>query len=80
MDNTHPRFHDLFEQLGLPASAEQIQHFIHQHNPLAAELSLPEAPFWTPAQAGFLRQQWQQDADWSELVDQLDNALRAPKP
>ncbi|MDD0838179.1 DUF2789 domain-containing protein [Curvibacter sp. HBC61] len=76
MDNIHPRFHDLFEQLGLPSSPEQIADFIRSHSPLADDLRLPEAPFWTPAQAGFLRQQWQQDADWSELVDQLDAALR----
>ena len=36
------------------------------------------APFWTPAQAAFLREACMQDADWVELADQLSLALRGP--
>jgi hypothetical protein len=37
---------------------------------------LPDAPFWTPAQAAFLRETLQQDTDWSQQVDHLSQALR----
>ena len=39
-------------------------------------IDLPEAPFWTPAQAAFLRESLLQDTDWSQQVDQLSQALR----
>jgi hypothetical protein len=69
-------FNDLFAQLGLPCEESGIRQFIAVHTPLAAEVKLPDAPFWTPAQASFLRESLLQDADWAELVDQLSNALR----
>jgi hypothetical protein len=34
-----------------------------------------EAPFWTPAQAKALRDMLLDDADWAEVVDQLNLAL-----
>jgi len=70
------RFHDLFAQLGLPCDEAAIGQFIAAHTPLAAGVQLPDAPFWTPAQAAFLRESLHQDADWAELADQLSNALR----
>jgi hypothetical protein len=69
-------FSDLFAQLGLPSDEPGIRQFIAAHAPLAPGLKLPEAPFWTPAQAAFLRESLQQDADWAELADQLSAALR----
>lgn len=68
------RFHDLFAQLGLPNDPLSIQAFLTRHTPLA-----PDAAFWTPSQATFLLEALQQDSDWTELVDQLNHALRAPK-
>jgi hypothetical protein len=35
-----------------------------------------QASFWTQAQASFLREAIEEDADWAELVDQLDVMLR----
>ncbi|TBT33456.1 DUF2789 family protein, partial [Vibrio parahaemolyticus] len=35
-----------------------------------------EASFWTHSQAAFLKQAIEEDADWAELVDQLDVMLR----
>ncbi|NMU76583.1 DUF2789 family protein, partial [Vibrio parahaemolyticus] len=32
--------------------------------------------FWTMSQANFLKQAIEEDADWAELVDQLDVMLR----
>jgi len=70
-------FADLFAQLGLPSDSHSIATFIGLHAPLADELDLPDAPFWTPAQASFLREAISEDADWAELVDDLNASLRA---
>lgn len=80
MDTLNHRFHDLFAQLGLPSSDADIQRFIETHTPLAGEVRLHEAPFWSVAQAAFLRDAVQQDSDWAELADQLSQSLRAPEP
>lgn len=69
------RFHDLFAQLGLANDPASIERFIASHAPLAADIKLHAAPFWTPAQAAFLREACMQDADWAELADQLSVAL-----
>lgn len=72
----HP-LKELFEQLGLPADAEAINRFIATHSPLAENITLANAPFWTPAQAAFLREEFLEDADWIETIDRLNVALRA---
>jgi hypothetical protein len=74
--NNHP-FHELFAQMGLPCDAKSIEQFIKKHSPLPGYIALPDAEFWTPAQADFLRETWQEDADWAYQVDQLSEALRA---
>ncbi len=73
--NFHP-FHELFEQLGLPSDAAAIQAFIARHRPLPHDIPLHEAPFWTPAQAAFLKEAIESDSDWAEVVDALNAALR----
>ncbi len=78
MDSTTHRFSDLFAQLGLPTDDAGIEAFLREHAPLAPDIELPNAPFWSTAQAAFLREEWREDADWAELVDQLNLALRAP--
>jgi hypothetical protein len=62
---------DLFDQLGLPSDPPAIQAFIQRHRSPGRAIALADAPFWTPAQAQFLRQGLQEDADWSEKIDQL---------
>ncbi|MBU1237669.1 MAG: DUF2789 domain-containing protein [Gammaproteobacteria bacterium] len=66
----------LFAQLGLPADAASVEAFITGHRPLAPDTSLAEAPFWTPAQAAFLAEELQADADWTAVIDELDVELR----
>jgi hypothetical protein len=66
---------DLFKQLGLPHGAAAIRRFCAEHSLFPKE-NLVDAPFWTSAQSQFLREAWQDDADWVELVDQLDARLR----
>lgn len=74
---THHNFSALFCQLGLPDSPEDIKSFIREHRPLPTTLNLSEAPFWTPAQVQFLREQWNaDDGDWVIQIDQLNAALR----
>lgn len=68
---------DLFAQLGLENDRRAIDAFIRAHAPLHDSVKLADAPFWTEAQAAFLREQLAVDADWAELVDQLNAALRA---
>lgn len=65
------RLPDLFRQLGLPDEPAAIEHFIAAHRPLPPGTSLPDAPFWSPSQAQFLREEVSEDADWAELVDQF---------
>lgn len=71
------RFPELFAQLGLDADLESIRSFIATHAPLPGDLRLEDAPFWTPAQARLLREALTVDADWSEVVDRLNQALHA---
>ncbi|MDG6777098.1 DUF2789 domain-containing protein [Thiomicrorhabdus sp. zzn3] len=66
----------LFDQLGLPSSNQEIEHFIARHKPLAIDIPLTQADFWTDAQADFLAQAIMDDADWAEVVDHLDAMLR----
>ncbi|MFP4252076.1 MAG: DUF2789 domain-containing protein [Guyparkeria sp.] len=74
-----PPFHplsELFEQLGLDASEQDIEAFIDRHSPLPSEVALSDAPFWNENQRRFLRESLAEDADWAEAVDHLDARLR----
>ncbi|CAN7417930.1 DUF2789 domain-containing protein [Pseudomonas sp. LjRoot71] len=66
----------LFKQLGLDHDQASIERFIKQHSPLPESCQLADAPFWDKAQADFLRQQLLADAEWAEVVDQLNLLLR----
>lgn len=70
MDTSRHDLPSLFAQLGLPGDAKAIDAFLASHR-LARGLALPDAPFWTPAQAGFLREALADDSDWAELADEL---------
>jgi hypothetical protein len=70
------RMTELFAQLGLPSSPDDIRRFVDSNRPVPAHLTLHEAPFWNHAQAGFLREAVMADADWSGVIDVLDVALR----
>lgn len=65
----------LFDQLGLPSEETDIEDFLDAHSPLATNIPLPEAPFWSPAQASFLREKVLEDADWAEVIDELNAGL-----
>jgi hypothetical protein len=65
----------LFAQLGLPNDPASIDAFIAAHRPLPDQVALADAPFWTPAQAAFLAEELQADADWAEVIDELNSEL-----
>ena len=76
MDLSGHKFRDLFRQLGLADDTPAIESFIAAHRPLPGNVALADAPFWTPGQSQFLREEIVEDADWAELVDSLDTSLR----
>ncbi len=75
MDTSLHTLCTLFAQLGLPDSPADIRAFIASH-PLPADTAIEDAPFWTVAQAAFLKQALDDDADWAELVDTLAARLQ----
>ena len=71
------RFHDLFDQLGLPSTDQEIAAFLALHRPLPGDMLLMDAPFWDAAQAQFIREKKATDDPlWTPLIDQLSEALR----
>lgn len=76
MDTSVHSLSTLFDQLGLPSTAAAIELFIALHQPLPPEMRLTEALFWNEAQRSFLEEAVSEDADWAELVDQLDSRFR----
>jgi hypothetical protein len=75
MDFSFHSLNALFQQLGLPAEDADIDIFIRDHT-LKSGTRLVDADFWTEAQSGFLQEALDEDADWTEIVDQLDSRLR----
>jgi len=68
----------LFKQLGLDNSNEAIDEFINKKQPVPGNLALHEAKFWSASQASFLKEAIEEDADWAEIVDELNVLLRGP--
>jgi hypothetical protein len=66
----------LFQQLGLEGTDKAITDFITKNGPIADNVKLHEADFWTESQSFFLAQMIDEDADWAEVVDQLSVLLR----
>ena len=77
MESSIHTLNNLFAQLGLPSDDSAIEDFIKTHQHLAGDLTLSEAPFWSTAQAAFLRGEILKDADWAEVIDQLNVRLHA---
>lgn len=72
------RMTNLFLQLGLDATPEGVARFIGEHR-LADDVNLLDAEFWTASQRQFLEEKLKSDDDWAVVVDQLNEALRAPE-
>ncbi|MDC0601805.1 DUF2789 domain-containing protein [Aliiglaciecola sp.] len=67
---------DLFLQLGLHNQEPDIDNFIEQHKGLESSVKLQNAPFWTSQQSEFIANALLDDAEWAELIDQLNSRLR----
>lgn len=78
MDTGQKNLSTLFEQLGLPHDPVAIDNFVIAHKPLDAKTTIWEAPFWSSAQASFLKEAWEADADWVDAVDELNTLLHQP--
>ena len=65
---------ELFAQLGLDSSDEAIDRFI-ENNQLAKEEKLTEASIWNDNQRMFLQEEWEKDAAWVEVIDELNVRL-----
>ena len=66
----------LFDQLGLDSTDAAIEDFIKSNRPLPGNIELHNADFWSSSQASFLKQVKDKDADWAEIVDQLNTMVR----
>lgn len=77
MQTQNHSLNNLFAQLGLAADDAAINLFIDTHKPIASNILLYDAPFWTNSQATFLREEILNDADWAEVIDQLNARLHA---
>ncbi|BDX06328.1 DUF2789 family protein [Planctobacterium marinum] len=75
MLNTTPTLKDLFSQLGLDSSDEGMDYFIYQNNGLPEEVHIEDAEFWTDSQRAFIKSELEDDAEWCELIDQLNAML-----
>ncbi len=68
----------LFDQLGLPSEEKDIDDFIEAH-PLAAEVKLIDADFWSPQQAQLLKEWLHADGEEAVMVDELNVRLHRGK-
>ena len=75
---TTVRMTNLFLQLGLDATPEGVARFISEHR-LADDVNFLDAEFWNAGQRQFLEENLNSDGDWALVVDQLNEALRAPE-
>lgn len=77
MDTTTENLTNLFLQLGLKSDERSIEDFIREHS-LPDTIQLHEAPFWNASQKHFIVESFNQDAQWTEVIDHLDTLLRKP--
>ena len=74
MENT---IYSLFDQLGLDSTDDGVEKFVDSNSPLSGKVELHEAKFWNECQSSFLKQAVEDDADWVDVVNQLDVMLRS---
>ncbi len=77
MERTVHDMSNLFAQLGQPNDEVAIARFIETYRPMGGSVMLHEATFWSPSQSNFLREALLEDADWADVVDELNLDLHA---
>lgn len=75
MDTSEQKLSSLFNHLGLASGEQDIQRFLTCHR-VAPGTKIAEAGFWSENQARFLKEAAKDDADWAEVIEQLDAMLR----
>jgi len=70
MDTSHHDLNSLLSQLGLAGDAAGLNAFLTTHR-LEGGMKLVDAPFWSKAQAQFLREALENDSDWVAAADGL---------
>jgi hypothetical protein len=75
MDTSKHNLYTLFDQLGLPNDEASIERFA-RHYRLQQHQNIYQAEFWTEAQANFLKDAYEQDAEWSHALDDLNGLMR----
>jgi hypothetical protein len=75
MEKSSPSMTSLFAQLGLASEPDAIKAFIAAHSPLPDTVALADAPFWSSAQAQFLREELLEDADWAVVIERLNAGM-----
>lgn len=63
MDMSVHSLNTLFNQLGLPSSDKDIEHFVSTHRLYSGDIKLTEATFWTSSQSRFLKESLDCDSD-----------------
>ncbi|WP_340677649.1 DUF2789 family protein [Paraglaciecola sp.] len=76
MEQYHTALSDLFAQLGLSSDQQSMSEFVQKNAGLPAEIKIENADIWTKQQGDFLRTALVEDAEWAELIDQLNVLLR----
>lgn len=76
MDRSNHTLACLFLQLGMNNSEQDISHFIARNKGIPANILLANAKLWSASQSLFLSEAISDDADWAEIVDNLDALLR----
>ena len=76
MNTGTPTLSDLFTQLGLAMEEAEIDAFIDKNKGLAKATRIEDADFWNASQADFIRSALIEDAEWAEVIDQLNSRLR----
>ncbi|GGW89818.1 DUF2789 domain-containing protein [Alteromonas halophila] len=75
MFTEQPTMQDLFGQLGLDNSDAAIDAFIEEHRGMNPSRHIEQAPFWNESQKTFLQSALDDDAEWAEVIDQLNAQL-----
>ncbi|WP_422135689.1 DUF2789 family protein [Endozoicomonas sp. ALD040] len=76
MEPAHHTMNDLFDQLGLPSSDQEINAFIEEHKKMPHRVKIEHADFFSDSQQAFIQQAYNEDADWVVVIEHLDALLR----
>ena len=80
MECSYHTINELFDQLGLPSSDNEIESFIDTNKPLKHSVKIQAADCFSKSQQTFIEEAFHHDSDWVVAVEHLDAMLRESKP